>query len=141
MIAAHHLTILRKIYGDKYRWIIKNNLDTSGFWIRTRRVDLRDGTEFLAGTNKFRFKEGRALDPSLQQVLIHRLESGSLRRSTAFEFENGSFLVTPSVRTKPTNTERCSMRLRSLIQTARMKTTNRLLGRLKRHLANDGSLA
>ena len=89
MIAGHHLTILRKIKGDKYRWIIQNNLDTSGFWIRTRRVDLRDGTEFLAGIHKFRFKEGRALDPSLQKKFIQRLESGSF--PGAHSIQDGGF--------------------------------------------------
>ncbi len=77
MIAGHHLTILREIKGVQYRWIIKNNRDTSGFWIRTRRVDLREGTEFIAGTHRFRYQEGKALDPSLQEALVQRLESGS----------------------------------------------------------------
>ena len=77
MIAGHHLTILREIKGGQFRWIIKNNGDTSGFWIRTRRVDLRDGTEFIAGNHRFRFQDGKALDPSVQEALVQRLENGS----------------------------------------------------------------
>ena len=77
MISDKHLSIERELRDKVFRWVIRDLESGTGFWVRVRRIELREGSEFLAGNGRYRFHEGKTLGSRQRAELIARFEQGS----------------------------------------------------------------
>jgi pSer/pThr/pTyr-binding forkhead associated (FHA) protein len=83
MISDQHLSIHLESKDGIYRWVIKDLNSATGLWVRVRRIDLRDGTEFLLGGQRFEFEEGLALDENERSAMLSRITNGSYSGSSS----------------------------------------------------------
>jgi hypothetical protein len=84
-ISDRHLQISREKHGDLYNWVIKDLDTTTGFWVRVRQAELRNGTEFLAGRGQFIVEFPQPMSEFDLLVFEHRLSNGSIPGASADE--------------------------------------------------------
>lgn len=77
MIAKRHLAIDRELKNGVARWIIKDLKSATGLWVRVRKIELKDGAEFLVGGQRIRFQESLPIDASTREAMLDRIENGS----------------------------------------------------------------
>jgi hypothetical protein len=53
MIADQHLAIDLERKNGEYRWTIRDLSRESGLWVRVRKIELKEGSEFLVGFQCF----------------------------------------------------------------------------------------
>lgn len=76
-IANEHARITRSKSRDKYRWIVQDLDSPGGMFVRVKKAMLRDGTEFLAGSYRYKFV-GASTSLGSRTQLHARLEAGSI---------------------------------------------------------------
>jgi len=77
-ISESHLEIVRLKQDKSYRWVIKDLDSDTGFWVRVRQAEIRDGTEFLVGSGQFKAElPSRRSDLDLLDFQL-RLDQGSI---------------------------------------------------------------
>ena len=85
-IASQHVRIIRSKARDKYKWSVQDLESPSGLFVRVKKAMLRDGTEFLAGSHRYKFVGGSTtLEGNTQ--LHARLEAGSIPGQSMFQSE------------------------------------------------------
>ncbi len=55
----------------------KDLKSATGLWVRVRRIELKDGAEFLVGGQRIRFQESMPIDASTREAMLDRIENGS----------------------------------------------------------------
>jgi len=77
MVSDRHLAIDRENKNGNFQWIIKDMNSETGLWVRVRRIDLKDGSEFLLGGQRFQFQDSVPLDENARAAMLARIEDGS----------------------------------------------------------------
>jgi len=77
MISNRHLAIDLEDKNGAFRWIIKDLNSETGLWVRVRRIELKDGSEFLIGGQRFQFQDSVPLDANERSAMLARIEDGS----------------------------------------------------------------
>jgi len=78
LIDNPHLKIHRESYGQAFRWIITDLESRFGLWMRVRKIELRDQTEFLVGRGRYCFRAAKEETPESLSSMDARLMRGSL---------------------------------------------------------------
>lgn len=76
-IADLHLKIVREAVGARWRWSLVAE-PMCKLFVRARRTRLRQGSEFLAGSNQFQFRAGMKASAASKDELAARLVRGSI---------------------------------------------------------------
>ena len=77
MVSDRHLVIERECKNGEYRWTIRDLNSETGLWVRVRRIELKDGTEFLLGGQRFYFQDSAPIDLDTRTAMLARIENGS----------------------------------------------------------------
>lgn len=77
MISDQHLSIELEGNLGAYRWTIKDLNSESGLWVRVRKIELKEGSEFLVGCQRFQFQDSIRLDEHERNAMLARIENGS----------------------------------------------------------------
>lgn len=83
-IASEHLRIERINNGDSFHWKLVDLSSETGFWVRVRRIELRDDDWLMAGKNRFIFRAGRSGSQN-EDSLFARLGEGSIPGHSTFD--------------------------------------------------------
>jgi len=83
MVSDLHLAIDLENKNGEYRWIIKDLDSQTGLWVRVRRIELKDGSEFLLGRQRFQFQDRIRLDEDARTEMLARIENGSYSGSAS----------------------------------------------------------
>ena len=93
MVSDRHLAIDLETKDGGFRWIIKDLNSATGLWVRVRRIELKDGSEFLVGGQRFQFQDSVPLDANARTAMLARIEDGSYSGTTSIP---GNFYATLS---------------------------------------------
>ena len=85
-IADQHARIIRARGRDKYYWLVKDLDSSSGLFVRVKKAILREGTEFLAGSHQYKFKEAPPMSQG-NTKFRDRLAAGSIPGQSMFQSE------------------------------------------------------
>lgn len=78
LIDNPHVCIQRECHNKSYRWIITDLDSRTGLWMRVRKIELRNDTEFLLGRGRYRYRDATAELYASMSSLEARLDRGSL---------------------------------------------------------------
>ena len=77
MVSDPHLAIDLENKDGVFRWIIRDSKSETGLWVRVRRIELKDGSEFLLGSQRFQFQDSVPLNENDRATMLARIEHGS----------------------------------------------------------------
>lgn len=83
MVSDKHLAIDLEKQNGEYRWIIRDLESKTGLWVRVRKIELKDGSEFLLGGQRFQFQDSVRLDEDARAEMLARIENGSYCGTTS----------------------------------------------------------
>ena len=83
-ISDVHLMLRRENASGKYAWVLEEVSKETPLFVRAKKFELRDGTEFLAGSNRFSYAVELESTAGTSE-LRGRLEAGSVPGASIFE--------------------------------------------------------
>ncbi|MDZ4848608.1 MAG: FHA domain-containing protein [Pirellulaceae bacterium] len=78
LISDPHLSLRRDRTDNGYLWIVSDLESRTGLWMRVRRIELREETEFLLGRGCYRFRTAVADPSEIDNSLEACVNRGSL---------------------------------------------------------------